>query len=653
VPLRASPFVVVAGLRGSPCDPCGCVVDVRRHASTSWVKFWEDSDQLTQIRWYFTPPTAPMMPFPHAFTHPDWQEGPFKTSPIQGQVGVMANDPYQPLDGWGDSKLGIGAEQLYEQWNYGSQPPFLGTRGRPCGSPQAWLGARTDRDSPLAYHLVTGVALCCGVPVWDLVIGGRVPSPGATLVASAAIPTSVMILPARGPAPGSLDWPYAPIPHGTEWMSGIVASGGQVYPFGYTLTGALSSNGYTASGGMILTNSPPIPIPPAGMLEIGGVVSSGDMIATSAGTPSSGLVWAGVPMTGGGMVWPTSGLLGGSLIVVRLGIGGFGPKLTYAIDQLISTDGLSWGGRDTPPSANGMAWANVDSVTSGLMWSQLDGGSMAYGGMGVVSDASGLDYPVLALASGALGMGGVVGSGAMLVIGGPRYGMVDPSGPSKLIHPIRHQLIFSASGSYTWTVPADVYAVDVYIIGAGGGGGGANPVSGGGGGGGGCTVRMGYAVVPTATVNVVVGAGGIAVANASGTAGGDSSFDVAVTGGGGFGGGAAGGGGGGGAGDFAGGSGGTGFSLVGGGGGGGGAGGDTGIGADGTADGGAGPNAGGPGGTSAIGQPGGAGGASDSVGGPGGSTGLSPGGGGGGSGLTSLGLAGNGADGQVVIVWWE
>jgi hypothetical protein len=632
------------------------VIDLRRHASTSWVKFWENSDQLTQIRWYFVAPGTPVLPFPHSFKHPDWQEGHYDVSPIQGQVGVMANDPEPRRDNWTPGTMYLGEEPIYEQWNYGSPPPFVGTNKRPCGSPRAWLGARLGRDPQLVYDWRTGVALCCGVPPLPLVIGGPVLTPAGGMIASAYAPSGDYIYPRvpSGAPPGSFIWPTVPLASGDDLLlRAVIASGRQVYPFDDIPTGGyvIGSTTHDPSSGTLIAGG----LLGAGDsgLVIGPVAAGADLVWASAGIPSGSLVWAGVPSADGGMRWPASGLLGGALIVARMGIGGFGPSLTYALQQLISTDGLSWGGRVTPPSANGLSWGNHAGVTSGLMWGSLTAGMMVLGGMGVVSDDSGVEHPVSSVTSGALGMSGIIGSGAMLVIGGPRYGMVDPSTPTSLIHPVRHQLIFSAGGSYTWTVPTGVYVVDVYIIGAGGGGGDANPVSGGGGGGGGCSVRLTYAVVPLAVITVVVGTGGVAVANASGTAGGTSSWDVATTATGGFGGGAGGGGGGGGAGDFTGGSGGTGFSGVGGGGGGGGAAGDTGIGSDGTADGGAGPNAGGAGGSSAIGQPGGAGGASDSVGGPGGSAGLAPGGGGGGSGLTSLGLAGAGADGQVVIVWWE
>jgi len=61
----------------------------------------------------------------------------------------------------------------------------------------------------------------------------------------------------------------------------------------------------------------------------------------------------------------------------------------------------------------------------------------------------------------------------------------------------------------TWTVPAGITAVDVYVLGGGGGGSSVGGNGGGRGGGGGYSRNtFNYAVTPSATVAVVVGAGG-------------------------------------------------------------------------------------------------------------------------------------------------
>jgi len=64
---------------------------------------------------------------------------------------------------------------------------------------------------------------------------------------------------------------------------------------------------------------------------------------------------------------------------------------------------------------------------------------------------------------------------------------------------------FTSVGTSNWTVPANVYRVDVLVVGGGGGGG---AWVGGGGGGGGVVYREGYAVTPGQSISYTVGAGG-------------------------------------------------------------------------------------------------------------------------------------------------
>lgn len=64
---------------------------------------------------------------------------------------------------------------------------------------------------------------------------------------------------------------------------------------------------------------------------------------------------------------------------------------------------------------------------------------------------------------------------------------------------------FTASG--TWTVPAGVDEVDVYVVGGGAGGAGAK-IYGGGGGGGYCKLYKDITVTPAASIPIVIGAGG-------------------------------------------------------------------------------------------------------------------------------------------------
>lgn len=71
---------------------------------------------------------------------------------------------------------------------------------------------------------------------------------------------------------------------------------------------------------------------------------------------------------------------------------------------------------------------------------------------------------------------------------------------------------YSTPGTYSWTVPAGVYAISSTIVGGGGGGGGfygsGDNHAGGGGGSGGKYVGQSIAVTPGETLTIVVGSGG-------------------------------------------------------------------------------------------------------------------------------------------------
>jgi len=110
-------------------------------------------------------------------------------------------------------------------------------------------------------------------------------------------------------------------------------------------------------------------------------------------------------------------------------------------------------------------------------------------------------------------------------------------------------VLFTTTGSHSWTVPTGVTSVSVVCIGGGGGGGGclawtgAAPRGNGGGAGGGLGYKNNISVTPGSSVTVVVGEGGngnsgSATQKAYGVAGGDSYFssDTIVKGGGGLGG---------------------------------------------------------------------------------------------------------------------
>ena len=91
----------------------------------------------------------------------------------------------------------------------------------------------------------------------------------------------------------------------------------------------------------------------------------------------------------------------------------------------------------------------------------------------------------------------------------------------------------------TWTVPASISSVDVFVVAGGGGGGmsnGSTP-SGGGGGGGGIVLATGVSVTPSSSVTVKTGFGGYGGSCRPGYPGGNSAFGDLIAVGGGFGGG--------------------------------------------------------------------------------------------------------------------
>jgi hypothetical protein len=102
---------------------------------------------------------------------------------------------------------------------------------------------------------------------------------------------------------------------------------------------------------------------------------------------------------------------------------------------------------------------------------------------------------------------------------------------------------FTTTGSTTWTAPATCQSpITYWIVGGGGGGGGAHDNAGAGGGGGGVAITGTYAVVAGTTYSIVVGAGGAGGtaigsthpnpnvtpgSSTDGSAGTNSSFDLA------------------------------------------------------------------------------------------------------------------------------
>lgn len=96
------------------------------------------------------------------------------------------------------------------------------------------------------------------------------------------------------------------------------------------------------------------------------------------------------------------------------------------------------------------------------------------------------------------------------------------------------QAVFATAGSFSFTVPKNVYRVFARVVGGGGGAGGSAAAKSGGGGGAGGYSEGWVDVVPGASLAVVVGAGGAGgTAGNVGTSGGSSSFAgiIAATGG--------------------------------------------------------------------------------------------------------------------------
>lgn len=92
---------------------------------------------------------------------------------------------------------------------------------------------------------------------------------------------------------------------------------------------------------------------------------------------------------------------------------------------------------------------------------------------------------------------------------------------------LRTRTKITATGAYTFTVPANVYTVTVTAWGGGAGGGGSNNASGAGGGGGGGQIVQNIAVVPGTTITGSVGTGGSAGVSGGGaapTSGGNTTF---------------------------------------------------------------------------------------------------------------------------------
>ena len=94
--------------------------------------------------------------------------------------------------------------------------------------------------------------------------------------------------------------------------------------------------------------------------------------------------------------------------------------------------------------------------------------------------------------------------------------------------------LFTFTTSQNWTVPANVYSINMLVVGGGGGGGstdGSTNEGGGGGGAGGVIFTKNYSVVPGTIFNILIGAGGTAGNGGNGGYGGDTSISYNLGGG--------------------------------------------------------------------------------------------------------------------------
>jgi hypothetical protein len=122
-------------------------------------------------------------------------------------------------------------------------------------------------------------------------------------------------------------------------------------------------------------------------------------------------------------------------------------------------------------------------------------------------------------------------------------GKMDCCSPSIIAPYTTYYLTFTTTGSTTWTAPATCQSpITYWIVGGGGGGGGTHDNAGAGGGGGGVAITGTYTVVAGSTYSLVVGAGGaggtaigsthpvptvVPGSSTNGSAGTNSSFDLA------------------------------------------------------------------------------------------------------------------------------
>lgn len=138
-PFRAASWEGTDPLNLPPISTCGAIVDWLRKCYSTTMSFARDGSQVCPIRWYFTPPGAPVLPFSTPFRSLNWwhqDEGP-------------------------DDVLG---EQIDVPRPIANGLPILQVQNEvPCGTAEQWHdGFETAIFPPGAT--VYGTNDCCGLP---------------------------------------------------------------------------------------------------------------------------------------------------------------------------------------------------------------------------------------------------------------------------------------------------------------------------------------------------------------------------------------------------------------------------------------------------------------------------------------------------------
>jgi len=140
-------------------NPCGYICEYGRRPYTTACRFWEDSEDESEIIWYVAHPDAPVLPFASVFNSLDMDKEPWtRTGP--GEV--------------------YGAPRVY---NGREAPPGV-DGGHVCGFFYDFeYGGKFDESEPPVIYDDNGIPLCCNPPV--------IASGGAGCGGSAIVPAAL------------------------------------------------------------------------------------------------------------------------------------------------------------------------------------------------------------------------------------------------------------------------------------------------------------------------------------------------------------------------------------------------------------------------------------------------------------------------------